>query len=131
MSRGASRLLRAAGHDAVTAHDLRLSDATDDLHLLTAAQQGRIFVTHNENHFVLLHDAWLRWTAAWGISADHAGVVVVPQGTRYGVDWDAAHIAEELLACLQYCTPLTNGLFRRKAAGWERRQGRDWIPSRQ
>lgn len=60
-----AHMLRAAGHDIVTARDLGLDHASDDEHLLTAAQQVRILVSHNRADFVLLHTAWQRWTAAW------------------------------------------------------------------
>jgi hypothetical protein len=127
VARKVAELLRAAGQGAVTARDLRLESATDDEQLLVAAQHGRIFATHNESDFILLHDAWHRWSTAWGVSAQHAGIVIVPQGRKYGRDWDAVQIATELVLCLKTCAPLASGLFRRKEAGWERRQGRRWV----
>ena len=121
-------LLRAAGHAAVTARDLGLEGASDDEQLLVASRQGRIFVTHNERDFILLHDAWQRWTEARGVADRHAGILIVPQGTRYGVDWGATRIAQELITGLHRCRPVANELFRRKEAGWERRVGKGWSP---
>lgn len=73
-------LLRQAGHTAVTARDLGLERAGDDVHLLMAAQHGWMLVTHNRQHFILLHDAWLRWFHAFEVSVRHAGVLLPPHG---------------------------------------------------
>jgi hypothetical protein len=76
-----ARLLSAAGHDIATARDLGLIGAPDDKVLLTAAEQGRVLLTHNSADFLLLHRAWLRWPAAWGLqpAPRHAGILAVPQ----------------------------------------------------
>jgi uncharacterized protein DUF5615 len=73
--------LQASGHDVMTARQLGLTDAPDDKHLLMAAMAGRILITHDEEDFILLQGAWLRWTYAWGIHAttQHAGILVLPQ----------------------------------------------------
>ncbi|MGI8827131.1 MAG: DUF5615 family PIN-like protein [Chloroflexota bacterium] len=120
--------LRAAGHPAVTARDLHRETNSDDEQLLVASQHGHVFLTHNETDFILLHDAWQRWSAAWGVTAHHAGILIVPQGRRYGVDWEPEEVSEAVIACLQQCPPVAGHLFRRKEAEWERREGRDWIP---
>ena len=57
-------LLRHAGHRVVTARDLGLDHADDDVHLLTAAQRGWTLLTSNSKDFRLLHDAWRRWSSA-------------------------------------------------------------------
>ncbi len=84
---GLAHLLQASGHDVVTAHQLRLTGASDDVHLLTAAEQGRALITHNEKDFLLLQRAWLRWSVAWGVQPrpQHAGILVLPQipATQY------------------------------------------------
>jgi hypothetical protein len=73
-------LLRAAGHDVTTAEDQGRRRATDDEQLLIAAQQRRILLTHNRKDFVLLHDAWRRWPAAFAISLPpHPGILVLDQ----------------------------------------------------
>lgn len=118
--------LQASGHVAATARELRRENDSDDEHLLAASQYGYIFVTHNESDFVLLHDAWIRWAAAWHISHRHAGILIVPQGTKYGIDWDPKPIADAILIALRDCGPREGEVFRRKQHGWERRQGKDW-----
>ena len=72
--------LRAKGHSASTARDLGLEAAGDDEHLLVAAQQGWILITHNRQHFILLHNAWSHWTAAWNVSWSHPGILILEQG---------------------------------------------------
>lgn len=62
VSRQIAELLRVAGHDVVTARELRLEEADDDVHLLAALRDDRVFVTHNGHDFILLHYAWRRWT---------------------------------------------------------------------
>jgi len=126
VARAVAELLRVAGHVAVTARDLGLEEASDDEQLLTAAQHDRIFVTHNESDFILLHDAWQRWSATWGVPAQHAGILIIPQGRKYGIDWDARQISQEILNGHQICGLLTNALLQRKETGWSRRVGRGW-----
>jgi hypothetical protein len=58
------------------AGDLGLGRATDDAQHLTAAERGLILLTYNHEDFVLLHDAWHRWSNAWGVSPRHAGIIV-------------------------------------------------------
>ncbi len=74
--------LIALGHDAATARDLGLTGADDDMHLTTASDDGRILVTHDRQDFVLLHRAWHRWSRRWGVTAAHAGILVIPQAPR-------------------------------------------------
>ncbi len=113
-------LLQARGHTVQTVGSLGLAAASDDALLLLAAQDARIFVTHNWSDFRLLHDAWQRWSAAWGIAATHAGVLVIP--TR--PVWDTHRAAEEIDRLLT--TPpetghiVTNQLYR-----WHR--DREWV----
>lgn len=64
---------------AKTATELGLHRAYDGHHLLVAAQAGRVFITHNGRDFITLHDAWMRWAAAWGVTPQHAGILVIPQ----------------------------------------------------
>lgn len=128
VAREVAVLLRAAGHGASTAREFRSERATDDEQLLIAAERGQIFITHNESDFILLHDAWQRWRAAWSVRREHSGILIVPQGRKYGIDWAPAQIAQEVLRCLQDGGPLANRLYRYKQTGWEHREGHDWIP---
>ena len=70
--------LRALGHTTRTARDLGLEAAADDEHLMRAAQEGWILVTHNRKHFHLLHYAWVRWTAVWRVAWRHSGILLLP-----------------------------------------------------
>lgn len=65
--------LRRRGHVAATASDLGLIDAVDPLHLLRAAEQNAILLTHDSG-FRPLHEAWVVWTQAWG-KPPHAGII--------------------------------------------------------
>jgi len=64
---------------AKTAAELGLSRASDGHHLLVAAQANRIFVTHNGKDFITIQDAWVRWSAAWGVTPTHAGILIISQ----------------------------------------------------
>ena len=56
VARALARLLQARGHAVTTAHDLGLDGASDDEHLLVAAQRGWTLITNNRDDFVLLHN---------------------------------------------------------------------------
>jgi len=71
--------LRAEGHDVLRTRELRAERANDDEQLLIAAERGRILLSHNRKGFELLHDAWQRWSAVWGVVAVPAGILVIPQ----------------------------------------------------
>ena len=108
-------LLRQLGHTALTARDLGLERAGDDEHLLTAAQRGWILVTHNRQHFCLLHDAWRHWLPVWGVFAIHAGILIPPQGLP---DRTVQLLTDFLTSGL----PLSNEMcLWRTASGWTRR----------
>ena len=109
-------MLRVTGHDVVTARELGLEHASDDEHLLTAAQQVRILVSHNRADFVLLHDAWQRWASAWQVGARHGGILILPQ------QLSVTRIAEVLANLLEAGPPMDNELHEwRVSTGWVRR----------
>jgi hypothetical protein len=101
----------------VTARELGLEDADDDVHLLVALQDGRILVTHNGDDFILLHRAWRRWTQFWRVSQPHAGILIIPQ---------APHLsptrATDELDRIQARAVLANELYE-----YEWRTSRDWV----
>ena len=114
---GIASLLRSRGHTVVTARDMGLESATDDEHLLTAAQLVRTFVTHNRKDFLLLHGAWRRWSRAWlpqeHALPQHAGILVVHQ-------WPAPRVVTAIHALLIANPPLSNALYRCRFDGrWE------------
>ena len=118
--------LKGEGYDAITARGLNLRAATDARHLLNAAQRGRILITHNFDDYELLHDAWQPWGEAWHARERHQGIVVVPQGRRFGIDWTPESTARELVNLLETCGDMTNRLIRRTALGWEECRENEW-----
>jgi hypothetical protein len=113
--------LRRRGHEVVTARDLGLDHATDDEHFL-AATRGWILLSHNEKDFILLHDAWHRWSATWGIAAHHAGVIIPPQ------EWPRERIVREVATLLRTERSFDNELLLWKSSrGWIHRDHRyEW-----
>ncbi len=108
--------LRFLGHTAGTAHDLHLENAEDDEHLLVAAQHGWTLVTHNRKDFILLHNAWRRWTGAWQVPAQHGGILIVPQV------WPAHQTASAIDSFVRMGASLKNQLYVwRQNSGWVRR----------
>ena len=109
-------LLRNEGHDVLTTREWRLTRASDDEQLLFASQQRRGLITHNARDFVLLHNAWRRWSAAWQVTAIHAGILVIPQWPRLL----PADAARELHHFLVSRSALANELhqWRTSARGW-------------
>ncbi len=108
-------LLRHRGHDIVTTGDLRLDRAEDSVQLLTAAEQGRPFITHNWRDFKLLHYAWRDWSAAWSVVRSHPGILVIPQRPH----WSDTRAADEVTRFLGLGQPLENTLYRwQPASDW-------------
>lgn len=109
-------LLRGAGHTVVTARELALEHAGDDEHVLNAAQQRRILVTHNRADFVLLHAAWQRWSTAWRVSERHAGILILPQPLA------VPRMGQAIIDFLQRGQAIENELYEwRPSTGWSRR----------
>lgn len=122
VSQEVARFLQDAGHEASTARSIGLGTATDDEQLMRAAEEGWILVTHNREDYKLLHGAWLRWSRAWQITPEHAGILVIPQPPALPYD----RAARELAAFVRSGHPLTNALYLRHRPGvrpaWERWQ---------
>lgn len=107
--------LRTHGH-AATRTPLT-HNAPDYEHLLCAAQQQWVLVTHNGRDFRLLYGAWQAWPPALGVTGwvAHAGMLVPPQDQR----WAAARIAEEIHALVSTTPVLTNAFYEwRPSTGW-------------
>ncbi len=98
-------LLRERGHWAETTQALMHRRATDDAQLLLAATNGWVLLTHDIEDYLLLHGAWRRWSRAWSVSPDHAGIIVIPQ-PRSPVE-----IASQVVAFLTHHPSLTNQLW--------------------
>lgn len=103
-------LLQHAGHHVVHTRDVNAMRAPDGDQLLRAARQHWILVTHNARDFILLHRAWLTWTAAWSVTERHEGILIIPQGP-------APTLAQILTTALPLATPLANTIFQ-----WDRNQ---------
>ena len=116
VARQVAHRLNAAGYDVVTAAELGLRSAPDGRQLLVATQQNRVLVSHNASHFELLHDAWHRWSQAWGTPVQHAGILVLQHARP---EMEARYIGEIMASGW----PLANELYRwRVHGGWVRHQ---------
>ena len=78
-----SPLLRTRGHDALTTTEAGNKGFKDPRQLAFAARSGRVLITANRFDFVMLHEAWLRWSKEWDAEARavHPGILVVPSGS--------------------------------------------------
>lgn len=110
----AARFLDTLGHDAVTARDQNAMNAPDYELLLNAANEGRIFVTHNASDPQLLHGAWLRWTQSWGVQVQHSGILIIEQRLQL----DARGIGNVVDQFIDHHTALSNRLYRLSPQGW-------------
>jgi hypothetical protein len=105
--------LRAAGHAVVMARDLGLARLTDDAQLLSAVRAGRVLITHNRRDFTLLHEAWLTWPAAFGLTLPpHPGILVLDPAPHEAL----SGALDAFLAAPP--ARLANGIF-----WWHRRDG--------
>jgi hypothetical protein len=119
VAQAVAALLHARGHSAVTARQLGLHQAADAVQLLTAAEHGWILVTHNMRDYVMLHEAWLRWTSAWQVTAKHAGILSIPQSPLLALD----RAVDELCAFITSGQSLPNEMYRLPPAdAWHRWQ---------
>jgi predicted nuclease of predicted toxin-antitoxin system len=106
--------LQAAGHSAVTVRNLGTRRDKDSQHLLAAARSGRILITHNRDDYVLLQDAWVRWSVAWSVNPSHAGILIIPQ-------MSARRMSAEIVSLVDSGPVLTNALYVwDRTAGWVR-----------
>lgn len=111
-------ILRSLGHSVRTADELGLAAATDDEHLLLSSEQGWTFVTNNKKDFSLLHGAWKRWSAAWGVAPQHFGILVMPQEGR-GV-LPRSQVAQAIHDRISSGAPLVNECYEwRPTTGWQ------------
>jgi hypothetical protein len=105
--------MRARGHALTITGDLGLGRATDDAQLLVAAEHGLILLTYNHKDFVLLHDAWRRWSTAWGVSPRHVGIIV-PKA-----QWSAERASAEIDRLLAAVASFEDAFYEwHGALGW-------------
>ncbi len=112
-------LLIALGFEAVSTNSLGRKGARDHNQLLFAAQTERVVVTYNVADFLLLHDAWRDWSAAWGTSptvARHAGILIFHQDKR---GFPVATIAQLIADLVGRSGSLENRCFVwKRVTGW-------------
>lgn len=110
-----AHVIRSSEHTATTAGEIGLASATDDEHLVIAAKRGAVLIMHNRKDFILLHDAWRRWSAEWNVTRRHAGILVVAQ---LNPTW-ISRTATEVVTLVETDLSLANMLYIwRPAAGW-------------
>jgi predicted nuclease of predicted toxin-antitoxin system len=111
-------LLLSLGHDAVSTRSLGRKGTRDPDQLLFAATEKRIFVTYDNDHFAMLHAAWIGWSAAWATPRDvarHAGIVVVQQNN--------AGVTTEELAEMIHGVVSREGMLENRLLDWTRTYG--------
>ncbi|MBI3971844.1 MAG: DUF5615 family PIN-like protein [Chloroflexi bacterium] len=114
--RQADGLLRQNGHAVWTSRQIHRERATDDEQLLVAVTQGWTIVTNNARDFVLLHDAWHRWSQAWHVTPRHSGILITRQ------TWDGHRVAAEVSMFLALDVDTANELYQWHGdLGWVRR----------
>lgn len=118
VAREITHSVRRAGHLVTTARDIGMDRAKDDEQLLVAAQRNWILVSHNREDFFLLHDAWRRWSRAWGVTTTHPGILVVAQMPPA---WHR-RIADEIVRFVELNPVLSDTLHMwRPTRGWQLR----------
>ncbi len=110
--------LAVRGHMVRHARDEGQARAGDEVILLYAARRGWILVTHNRADFRLLHAAWQCWRAAWRITEQHAGILIIEQRPTDELEpvRDRLLRAAPPLAGTLYAWTRTNG-WRRQVVG--------------
>jgi hypothetical protein len=75
--------LHLRGHDVLTTTEAGTKGYKDPRQLAYAARAGRVLISANRGDFVMLHEAWLRWSRDWAVEAQavHAGILVVQSGS--------------------------------------------------
>jgi hypothetical protein len=126
ISSGLEPLLGRAGHDVLATREPGGERWTDDALILFAVQQRRVFLTHNRSDFRLLHDAWVTWSAAFGMALPpHPGILVLDQV--------APEILAPVVTAFLVMTPserLASAIFWwRRHSGWQQPiTGANWEP---
>lgn len=106
-------LLETRGH-SVTHARTQAKGASDDVQLMIATHAARVLVTCNRKDFVLLHGAWNHWSRDWGVSPQHAGVLVIRN------DWPPELTVQHVHEFFALGLPTANRLYRYVAErGWE------------
>jgi len=113
-----ARLLVDRGHHVVTTDEEGRKGAPDARQLLYAAVRGWTLLTHNADHYRLLHDAWLMWSHEWGYTHRHGGILVL----SHVITADLPHVAEAIHQLVSDpATVLDTTLYTwTRTTGWKR-----------
>lgn len=65
-----ARVLRAAGHDVISVHEVGAFGLSDEEQLARASAEGRALLSFNFRHFLVIARDWLN------VGRSHAGIVV-------------------------------------------------------
>jgi predicted nuclease of predicted toxin-antitoxin system len=103
------------GHDAVSANYLGHKGRTDAEQLLIATNLGRVLATYDRDDFLMLHDARIVWSRAWGVPRTHAGIIILHPARNISVSEVARAVDDGLSMEL---APVANRIF-----GWKRHLG--------
>lgn len=77
-------LLEAGGHTVVKSQSVGLRDAGDHEHLWYAAQRQRIVIS-SDTGFTIWHEMWLFFARVWNVDVHHAGILIIPNKSRLGI----------------------------------------------
>jgi hypothetical protein len=91
----------------------------DGEQLLRAVALGRVMVTTNTNDYLLLHRAWLAWSATWDLRSlpRHRGILLIHSAPGYGVP-EVARVILDFLT-----RPSTAAGIDNRAFAWTSRDG--------
>lgn len=78
-------LLEATGHTVVKSQSVGLRDAGDHEHLWYAAQHQRIVIS-SDTGFPTWHRMWLYFARVWNVDVHHAGILIIPNKSRLGIE---------------------------------------------
>ena len=99
-----ARVLRSAGHDAVSAHETGALGLSDEDQLARATAEGRVLLTFNCRDFIAIAQEWAR------ADRTHAGIVVSYRQYRRRELGDLRRAAVRLLDAANR-EQLTNSVF--------------------
>ena len=110
-----AELLEAMGHEIFTTRARGRSSASDAEQWTISAINNWIFVTHNRKDYVLLQDAWERWSTLWEIRPTYSGVLIIPQA------WLAERASREVDRCILARSDVANNVLEADSDGtWAR-----------
>jgi Domain of unknown function (DUF5615) len=108
--------LQDFGHDVVRCQQVGNKDAEDEDHLLYASINAITLIT-SDSDYEQLHRAWCKWSVAWQVTINHAGILIVPT-TQF---WTPEETAEAIDAFVRSLSGFSRLCFRADIdANWRR-----------